>query len=234
MSEALPLDVNSIPQQLEDIRRKLDILTDRITAQRLKQEAIEDLAHDLSLIGKDAYRSAVDTLEHQGITLDPRELGELMLRFLKHIHHVRQTLDLFESALDFAQDAAPIAREVLMDFIRKMHEFETRGYFSLLRDVGEMMDTARREVDLADVSRIVQGLGPFLHTIGRLSDPDFLRRLDRVVDDIAAGPNDGDPPSLIHLLRELSSPDTRRSLAWLLTLARAFSSSEPSSVSPIR
>jgi len=53
----------NIQAQLDEINRKLDMVMECATDQRLRANAIEDLIADLSIVGKDAYNSSVALLE---------------------------------------------------------------------------------------------------------------------------------------------------------------------------
>jgi uncharacterized protein YjgD (DUF1641 family) len=119
--------------QVAELNEKVDLLLDYVNQQRLKTNQLEDLVSDLSIVGKDFYDTAVDELDNQMIDIDPDQVKCLILRILRNIENMNRFLEIFESMNDLLIDAAPIFNEVVIDFSKKMDEFEKRGYFETLK-----------------------------------------------------------------------------------------------------
>ena len=119
--------------QVAELNEKVDLLLDYVNQQRLKTNQLEDLVSDLSIVGKDFYDNAVDELDNRMIDIDPEQVKCLILRILRNIENMNRFLEIFESMNDLLIDAAPIFNEVVIDFSKKMDEFEKRGYFETLK-----------------------------------------------------------------------------------------------------
>ena len=119
--------------QVAELNAKVDLLLDYVNQQRLKTNQLEDLVSDLSIVGKDFYDNAVDELDNRMIDIDPDQVKCLILRILRNIENMNRFLEIFESMNDLFIDAAPIFNEVVIDFSKKMDEFEKRGYFETLK-----------------------------------------------------------------------------------------------------
>ncbi len=119
--------------QVTELNAKVDLLLDYVNQQRLKTNQLEDLVSDLSIVGKDFYDTAVDELDNRMIDIDPDQVKCLILRILRNIENMNRFLEIFESMNDLLIDAAPIFNEVVIDFSKKMDEFEKRGYFETLK-----------------------------------------------------------------------------------------------------
>jgi uncharacterized protein YjgD (DUF1641 family) len=119
--------------QVAELNAKVDLLLDYVNQQRLKTNQLEDLVSDLSIVGKDFYDTAVEELDNRMIEIDPDQVKCLILRILRNIENMNRFLEIFESMNDLLIDAAPIFNEVVIDFSKKLDEFEKRGYFEALK-----------------------------------------------------------------------------------------------------
>ncbi|HAN19133.1 MAG: hypothetical protein A2X13_02430 [Bacteroidetes bacterium GWC2_33_15] len=138
----MELKTDNIQEQINQINQKLDLVLHYVNEQRLKSEAIEDLVSDLSIIGKDAFTSAIEELDKQGIELNVDDLKTLVFKFIRNINNFSQLIDMFESLNDLAKDMGPIITEVGIDFTNKLHEFEQKGYFEFLGQMAKLFDNA--------------------------------------------------------------------------------------------
>jgi uncharacterized protein YjgD (DUF1641 family) len=127
-------------KQINEINEKLDEILACATQQRLRSAMLDDLMADLSIIGKDAFHSTVTELERQGIELNVDDLKYLSFKIIKNLDKFTNTLSAFESVYDLLQDLSPVAREVIIDFIKKLHELEQKGYFSFFSDMLKLVD----------------------------------------------------------------------------------------------
>jgi uncharacterized protein YjgD (DUF1641 family) len=129
-----------LQKQINEINEKLDEILVCATQQRLRSAMLDDLMADLSIVGKDAFRSTVTELEKQGIELNIDDLKYLTFKIIKNLDKFTNTLSAFESVYDLLQDLSPVAREVIIDFIKKLHELEQKGYFSFFAKMIKVMD----------------------------------------------------------------------------------------------
>jgi hypothetical protein len=72
-------------EQIDKINRKPDTVLEYLQLQKQKSTVVDDLASDLSLIGKDMYYTTVTELENRLVEIDPDHLRELVIRLLKNI-----------------------------------------------------------------------------------------------------------------------------------------------------
>ncbi|MCK7536338.1 MAG: hypothetical protein MZV63_37835 [Marinilabiliales bacterium] len=103
---------------------------------------MDDLVNDLSIIGKDAFNTAIEELDKQGIELNVDDIKALAFKFIRNINNFSQLIDMFESLNDLAKDVGPIVTEAGIDFANKLHEYEQKGYFEFLRQMAQLFDSA--------------------------------------------------------------------------------------------
>ncbi|MCF8327955.1 MAG: hypothetical protein K9I29_06630, partial [Bacteroidales bacterium] len=116
------MENQNIQDQINDLNKKMDQVLDYIHEQKQRNEVVEDLAEDLSIVSRDAYKSTVEELDQQGIELDIDEVKMLVFKFMRNIDNISSVIDSFESLNDLIKDAAPILNEVGIDAIKKLHE----------------------------------------------------------------------------------------------------------------
>ena len=79
------MENKSIQEQIDALDKKLDLILGYVHQQKLNANVVEDLVSDLSIIGKDAYDSTVEELDKRNIELEPSEITDLAVTFLRNI-----------------------------------------------------------------------------------------------------------------------------------------------------
>jgi uncharacterized protein YjgD (DUF1641 family) len=138
----MEVNTTNLQEQINEMNQKLDLVLHYINEQRLKGEAMDDLVSDLSIIGKDAFNTAIEELDKQGIELNIDDIKTLAFKFIRNINNFSQLIDMFESLNDLAKDVGPIVTEAGIDFANKLHEYEQKGYFEFLRQMAQLFDSA--------------------------------------------------------------------------------------------
>lgn len=138
----MEVNTTNLQEQINEINQKLDLVLHYINEQRLKGEAMDDLVSDLSIIGKDAFNTAIEELDKQGIELNIDDIKTLAFKFIRNINNFSQLIDMFESLNDLAKDVGPIVTEAGIDFANKLHEYEQKGYFEFLGQMAKLFDSA--------------------------------------------------------------------------------------------
>ncbi|MCK4466325.1 MAG: hypothetical protein KAU83_11500, partial [Bacteroidales bacterium] len=172
---------NNIQTQIDDINRKLDLVLLYVNEQRLKRVMVEDLVADLSIVGTDLFRNAVYELDNQGIELDVDQLKIMFFKLIKNIGNFNKVLEMFESLTDFLADTGPIAREVTIDLIKKLHEFEQKGYFEFFKELFRVMGNIIENYSQEDVRLLSDNIVTILDTIKNLTQPEMLRAMNNAI-----------------------------------------------------
>ncbi|NQU53406.1 MAG: hypothetical protein HQ522_12805, partial [Bacteroidetes bacterium] len=128
------MEEKELQTQISELNQKVDLLLEYVNQQRLKTNQLEDLVADFSIVGKDMYDSAVEELDNRMVTLDLDQVKGLVLRVLRNVENMNNALEMFESVSDLIKDASPIFNEVIIDFTKKMNEFDQKGYFEFFAE----------------------------------------------------------------------------------------------------
>jgi uncharacterized protein YjgD (DUF1641 family) len=215
---------NSIQLQIDAINDKVDLILEYVNQQRLKSESVDDLIADVSIVGKDIYNSAVTELEDHSIEIDPEDVKMMLLKLLRNIRNINGVLDTFESAADFVQDASPIANEMIIDLIKKMNEFDKKGYFEFIAEMGKVMDNVVSHFSRDDVALLADNVVGIMETIKSMTQPEVMKSIDNAVKIYSSMEMEKIPEySVWKLIREMNKPEMKRSLGFMVSFLKNIS-----------
>ncbi len=169
-----------IQKQINELNTKLDLVLEHVNQQRLKREMADDLMADLSIVARDAWDSTVKELDDQGIELDLDDIRQLIFKFIKNIKNFNHAISFFESMNDMIKDAAPVVNEMGIDAIRKMHEFENKGYFDFIRESGVIADRIVTRFTAEDLRRLSDNAGSVADLLRNLTDPELIKSMNKM------------------------------------------------------
>jgi uncharacterized protein YjgD (DUF1641 family) len=214
----------NIQTQINELNDKVDLILEYVNKQRLKSNSIDDLVADVSIIGKDMYDSAVAELEDRSIEIDPEDIKMILLKLLRNIRNINGVLDTFESTADFAKDAAPIANEMIIDLIKKLHEFDQKGYFEFFAETGSIIDNIVTHFTREDIRALADNIVTIMETVKSLTQPEMLKSINNAVRIYGSLDMDSAPEySIWKLLRELHKPEMKRALGFMVTFMKNLS-----------
>ncbi|OIP02631.1 MAG: hypothetical protein AUJ98_00830 [Bacteroidetes bacterium CG2_30_33_31] len=213
-----------IQKQINELNSKMDLLLEYVKEQKLKSEKIEDLISDFSIIGKDVYDSTVEELENRQVDLNPAELTDLGIKFLRNIKNFNSLMDTLESVMDLTKDVGPIANEVIIDISKKLGEFDKKGYFEFLREFANVIDNVITGFEPKDVKLLADNVVTILNTVKQITQPDMMNSVNNAVKIYSSLQVDNIPEySLWKAFREMNSPEVKKGLGFLITFMKNIS-----------
>lgn len=213
-----------LQKQIDEINVKLDAILECATAQKLRSERLDDLVDDVNIIAKDAFRSTVEELEKQGVELNWDDLRFLSMKLLKNVGKFTYVLDTFESLYDLIQDMGPVAREVMIDMIRKMHAFEQKGYFEFLGEMMRVMDNLVTHYSGEDVRLLSDNIVTIMDTVKNMTQPEMLQAMNNAVNVFQKLEVENIPEyTLWKAIKEMRSPEMRKGLGFMITFMKNLS-----------
>lgn len=211
----------NIQLQIDEINKKLDLILEEIFIQRQSREATKDLIDDLSIIGKDVFKNSVIELDKAGVELKGEALAGMGIRLIRNIDNINDFLDTLESINDFLKDASPIARQVGLDAIQKLHELEQKGYIDFFRELTRVLDNIVTGFKKEDVQALADNIVTILNTVKSMTQPDMLEALNNGVKVYKSIDTRNIPEYTIwKALREMRSPEMRRGLGFMITFLK--------------
>jgi len=220
-----------IQKQIDEINQKLDIIQECALQQKLRSQRMDDLVADLSIIGKDAFRSTVTELDNQGIELNVDDIKHLSFKLIKNIDKFTYILTTLESANDLMQDLGPVVREVIIDFIKKLHELEQKGYFEFFRELSAIIDNIVTHYSAQDARLLADNVVTILDTIKNMTQPEMLSALNNAVSIYQKLDMEDVPEYTVwKAMKELRTPEMKKGIGFLITFLKNISREEKETV----
>jgi len=209
------MEENYMQNQINDINKKLDIILEEIELQRVHRREMEDLKDDLMRVGKDLYQSTVEELEEVADHIQTGDMLHLGKKLLRNVNNISGMFDQLESMSDLVNDLAPISREIVIDFMAKLDEFDRKGYFGFLREINRAMDNVVESFTVEDVRALGDNVVTILNTVKNLTQPDMLQALDNALTVYKKLDIEVDKEiSYFTLIRRMNTPEMRRGIAF--------------------
>ena len=221
------MEENKLQNQINEINLKLDKILEEIEYLQRKRREMEDLKDDLLRVGKDLYQTTVKELDEVHDYISTGEILFLGKKVLRNISTLTKTLEQLESARDFLQDAAPLARESFIDLMNKLDEFDRKGYFTFAKELGKVTDRVVTSFSPEDVKKFGENIVTIINTIKNLTQPEILQTANNalaVYKNINIDVNE--KISLIRLLKEINTPEVKRGLYYAIQFLKNMSNQQ--------
>lgn len=216
-----------LEKQLAEINRKLDLVTNQLALQQRRQREAQELKEDLGRIATDVFQTAVVELDEVAHHFDASDLWYLGKKLLRNVRNLARTLDQFESANDFFQDAKPIAREAFFDLLYTLDELDRKGYFAFFSELLKVLDRVVTSFTVDDVRLLGENIVTILTTVRNLTQPDMLEAINNAVSVYKNLTISVEQEiSYRRLLKEFRTPEMRRGLAFGIQFLKNLAANE--------
>ncbi len=218
------MEEKNIQSQIDALDKKLDLVLGYVQQQRKDTIVVEDLVSDLSIIGKDVYDSTVEELDKRQIEIDPSVLTDLAVTMLKNIGNFKTVMNLFEMAFDFAEEAGPIANEVIIDFTKQLQVYNQKGYFSFFKELGPILDNIVTGFTPEDLRQLADSVVSILSIIKEMTQPEVLGTMENAVKAFNSMETESVPSySIWRVMKEMNSPEMKKALGYGITFMKNVS-----------
>ena len=195
--------------------RKLDFLVEEIAGLRQWRTSIEDLAADLSLVGRSAMRDAVQAFATAD--LHPEEIVSALKTALANARLLETAVQQLQSAVDFLEDARPILRDAVGKAASLGDSLQRKGYFQAASSGLRIGDALVRSHTAEDWRQVESSVPQLVGLLRELTKPEVLQALGAIVHGFGRVQSTMRvDKSRVALLRDLNSPDARRGVAILV------------------
>ena len=216
-------DIN-VQMQIDALDKKMDLILGYVQQQNLQSKMVEDLVSDLSIVGKDAYDSTVAELDKRQVELDPSELTDLAVSFLRNVGNIKAVMDTLEMAVDLGKEVGPIANEVIIDFTKQMNSLEQRGYFDFVREIGPIIDNVVQGFSPQDLKELANNIVSILSIIKEMTQPEVLNTMQNAMKAFNSMETESVPSySIWKLMKEMNSPEMKKALGYGITFMKNVS-----------
>ena len=181
---------------------------------RLRSSA-EDLAADLSLVGKSAMRDAVEAFGTAD--LRPRDIVSLLKSALANARLFENLIRQLQSATDFIEDAQPIVRDAMMKAITTADSLSRKGYFDAAASGMRVTDALVRSHSAEDWRQAEASVPQLVGFLRELTRPEVLEALEAIIHGFGRVQATMDvDKSFFAIARDMRSPEARRGMSILV------------------
>ena len=218
------MEDKNIQSQIDTLDKKLDLILGYVNQQRLNSTVVEDLVSDLGIIGKDMFDSTVVELDKRQIELDPAELTDLAVTFLRNIGNIKLVMNTLEMAVDLSKEVGPIANEVIIDFTKQLNTFEEKGYFAFFKELGPIMDNIVTGFSPKDLRELADSIVSILSIIKEMTQPEVLGTMENAIKAFNSMETESVPSySIWRVMKEMNSPEMNKALGFGITFMKNVS-----------
>lgn len=220
MSTALAED------RIAELDRKLDFIVEELASLKRLRESAEDLAADLSLVGKNAMKDAVEAFGTAD--LRPREIMGLFKATLANAQLFERAIQQLQSATDFIEDAQPILRDGMRRMIHVSQLLHEKGYFDAASASLRAGDALVRSHSVEDWRQVEASVPQLIGFLREFTKPEVLRALEAIIHGFGRVQATMDVnKSALALVRDLNSPEARRGVAILVEFLKVVGANAP-------
>lgn len=200
--------------QIDEINYKLSLILEEIELQKKHRRMMEDLKDDMYRVGKDLYETAIVELEEVHDHINTGDILHLGKKLLRNVNNLNKAFDQMESTRDFLRDVSPLVRESILDLMKKLDEFDRKGYFQFVKELQKAADNVVTSFSAEDVKHLGDNIVTILNTVKNLTQPDMLHAINNAVSvykniDLTMDSK----VTVFSLVKELNSPEAKRGLA---------------------
>jgi uncharacterized protein YjgD (DUF1641 family) len=118
----------------------------------------------------------------------------------------------------------PVAREAMIDIIRKMHEFERKGYFEFFAEMTRAMDNVITHYSGEDVRLLADNVVTIMDTVKNMTQPEMLQAMNNAMNVFQKLEVEDIPEyTLWKAMREMRSPEMKKGIGFMITFLKNLS-----------
>jgi uncharacterized protein YjgD (DUF1641 family) len=205
------------------LHEKIDYLTEQLEAQQRHRDAMDELKQDLIPITNHMVKLTVNELEEIGTDFELEDLLFLLKRFLRNTRLWMDLMDRLEAIMDLTDEASILGNQAVANVIETLDQLDRAGYFAFARGAYSILERIVSEVSEEELRTLGERVPAILTTVQNITQPEMLDLADRAVASMQeAAPENGKPPSILSLTRQLFDPKVRSGLSKTLTLVSSL------------
>lgn len=208
-------------QQLAEISRKLDRLTEQVGYLYGRTAALEELREELVPIARDAMGAVTEELSAIEHEFNSEEVVYLLRKLLRNTPRFIRLLDRLESVDGLVTEVEPLGREVLRSVVDDLESIEQRGHLQLLKGAIAALDQVATHFKPEDLHLLAASGKQLAATARSLSSPQVLalaRSVSEGMEDAAE--TVPERVGLFQLMRALRDPNVQAGLGFGVALLR--------------
>ena len=186
-------------------------------------ENVSDLGRDLSLLMDPAVRRLTEEMVEVDSGFQLEDVFELIKKLLPRLKYLSWSLDQLENLIDWWADMEPLLKLAAPKMIDYLDNLEQKGIFRINAAVLDMYGKIATTYDSEDIGAMGDGFVRMHGVIKKLSNPDLIQFLDKIIDiPLALNLEETKPAGPVGLLWRMRSQECRDGLGVLVELTKAL------------
>jgi uncharacterized protein YjgD (DUF1641 family) len=182
-------------------------------------ENLSDLGRDLSILMHPAVRKLTEEMVEVEAGFQLEDFFDLIKRVLPRLKYLTWSLEQLENLVDWWSDME-LAVPKLIDYLDGL---EQKGIFRINAAVLEMYGKIATNYTTEDIDAMGDGFVRMHGVVKKLSNPDLIQFLDKVIDiPLALNLEETKPAGPVGLLWRMRSQECREGLGVLVELTKAL------------
>jgi len=175
------MEKTNINKEIHDIHQKLDFITQQMQNFQRRQNEMDELKKDLTIIGKDVFDAAVDELDDIAPYFDTKDLIHLLKKLLRNTRNINHILSQMESMSDLYRDIQPLGKQIFDELLVTLDNLDKKGYFEFMRESAKIVDTVVTSFTIDDVRMLRENITSIILTIKSMTQPEVLQTVENAI-----------------------------------------------------
>lgn len=212
---------NTMENEIKELNRKIDFLTEQVTNLTRRLQPIDELKEDLVLFTNDAFGEVIKFLSEVDFHFRSEDFVELIKKVLRNIKNISKIMSQLQSFTELFDDAAPLAKDMFNDLIKKFEQFEKDGIFHSL------------ELSINGIKRLYSNFTPeeiekmgdnhvrLIKLSNKLTSEENLNKMEKIAEEIEKINFDKKRKvSIFKIIKKARSQEVLSSLDLMLDIAK--------------
>ncbi len=191
--------------QMDQINKKLDLITKEIYAQKSNRQSMEDLQADLTKISSSAIQVGTKKLEDISQYFSMDDLAYLTKKLLNNINNLTKLFEMIENMMDFYESFMPLTKEMMVTTEKKLDKIGKLGYFDLFKILKDRIDILMQTTSKEELTTLGNNIVAFLRA-AKNTNLDFSTS----------------NKSIFYLIKETNSREMKGVISTLIQLINNF------------
>jgi uncharacterized protein YjgD (DUF1641 family) len=206
----------------ELILERLGRIEGELTTLRKANESSAELRKDLAPLINSAFRILMEELGEVEFGFQLEDFFALLKRGLRSIRNITYALEQLDSFMGFWNATEPMLKSSVPNLIDYLDKLERRGVFRTYAAMLEVRAKVAAAYGPEEIAAMGDGFVLLLSILKKLSDPETVRFISRLLDIPAElHLEETRPLGPLGALHVLTSPEARQGLAVMLELTKA-------------
>ncbi len=215
-------DVALLHEKIDALTIQVAFLTQQAEVQQRRQTEFDELKQDMIPIANHMIKLSIDELADVGQEFDVADLLFLLKRVMRNTNLILSMFDRFEALMGITDEVELLGKQVFSTTVENLEKLEQAGYFAFAREGWGILERIVTEFSEEDVKALGDNIVTIVTTIRNMTQPEIMAIANNAIGAIQEVPSETETPSILSLLRELSSAQTRRGMARLINLLKVL------------